>query len=167
MSDRIAELCIAAHGATSLDRAILTHRSPGLAGVLVLGCASVGDDTLPAPHRSAAQGRRGDPRGSLDLGHEHRGPVDVAPRPLLARLERPDERVSFRVCVGCCVTVRRVVAATDVPALEADPQMEPRVPRDETLLTSIDAFREDRELDVIKVRARHRRTASPPRPDAT
>jgi hypothetical protein len=49
------------------------------------------------------------------------------------------------------VTVRRVVAATDVPALEADPQMEPWVPRDETLLASVDAFREDRELDVIEV----------------
>lgn len=106
---------------------------------------------LSAAHRSAPQGRRGDPRGSLELGHEHRGPVDVAPSPLLARLERPDERVSFRVCVGRCVTVRRVVAATDVPALEADPQMEPWVPSDETLLTSVDAFREDRELDVIEV----------------
>ena len=106
---------------------------------------------LPAARRSAPQGRRGDPRGSIELGHEHRGPVDVAPRPLLARLERPDERVSFGVCVGRCVTVRRVVAATDVPALEADPQMEPWVPRDETLLTSVDAFREDRELDLIEV----------------
>jgi hypothetical protein len=47
--------------------------------------------------------------------------------------------------------VRRVVAATDVPALEADPQMEPRVSSDETLLTSVHAFREDRELDVIEV----------------
>ena len=55
------------------------------------------------------------------------------------------------VCVGRCVTVRRVVAATDLPALETDPQMEPWVPRDETLLTSVDAFREDRELDVIEV----------------
>jgi hypothetical protein len=49
------------------------------------------------------------------------------------------------------VTVRRVVAATDVPALEADPQMEPWVPRDETFFTSVDAFREDGELDVIEV----------------
>jgi hypothetical protein len=49
------------------------------------------------------------------------------------------------------VTVRRVVAATDVPALETDPQMEPRVPSDETLLTSVDAFREDQEFDVIEV----------------
>ena len=126
------------------------HHSPGLAGVPVLGCASVGDGTLPAAHRSVQEQRR-DPRGSLDLRHEHRGPVDIAPRPLLARLERPDERVSFRVCVSRCVTVRRVVAATDVTALEADPQMEPRVPRDETLRASVDAFRQDRDLDVIEV----------------
>ena len=50
-----------------------------------------GPQTLP---RSAAQGRRGDARFALDIRNQHREVVHVAPRPVLARLERADQRVA-------------------------------------------------------------------------
>src|SRR6476661_4834406 len=47
------------------------------------------------------------------------------PEPVLARLERPDHRVSRRLVVVGGVLARRRVAATDVSALGATPQVHP------------------------------------------
>ena len=51
--------------------------------------------------------------------------VDEAPRPVLAGLERADDRVLGRARVRRGVAVGRVVAAADVAALEADAQVQP------------------------------------------
>src|SRR3954470_2355930 len=51
--------------------------------------------------------------------------VDVAPAPVLARLDRPHDRVVAVAVVRRRVLVRRGVAARDVPAGEALPQVHP------------------------------------------
>src|SRR5215469_145760 len=48
-----------------------------------------------------------------------------APEPVLTRLEASDDRVPGRGGVGARVLGRRCVAAADVPALGAPPQVEP------------------------------------------
>src|SRR5690349_24508151 len=53
--------------------------------------------------------------------------VHVAPLPVLAGLERPDDGVPRLREVRRRVLVRRAVAATDVPARLAHPQVEPAV----------------------------------------
>src|ERR1700737_4045990 len=51
--------------------------------------------------------------------------VHVAPVPVLAGLERPDDRVANRESVFGCVSPRRAVAATDVTARLTQPKMDP------------------------------------------
>src|ERR1700709_2355480 len=51
--------------------------------------------------------------------------VDVAPAPVLARLERLDDGVADESGMPPGVPVRRRVAAPDVPAAQAQPQMHP------------------------------------------
>src|SRR5215470_18831364 len=51
--------------------------------------------------------------------------IQVAPPPHLARLERPDHRVTGPVEVGRGVPVRGGVAAPDMPAGQAQPQVDP------------------------------------------
>src|SRR5690242_2440017 len=71
------------------------------------------------------QRARRDPRGAVDLGDAQGDVVDVAPAPVLAWLERADDRVLVGARVGGRVAVGRVVAAADVPAFEADAQVQP------------------------------------------
>jgi len=106
---------------------------------------------------STSQRRRRDPRGPLDLGHEHRNAVDVAPRPLLVRFQRADQRVSRRVRVSGRVAVRRVIATSNMPALQADAQVQPRFLGGQTLLATGHALWEDGDPDVAAMRARHER----------
>ncbi len=68
--------------------------------------------------RDVRRGRRG--------GRGHGDVVDEAVRPRLARLGRGDERVAGPAGVLPGVPVRRGVAATDVAAAEAGPQVHPR-----------------------------------------
>ena len=49
------------------------------------------------------------------------------------------------------VPVRRVVAATDVPACKTDAQVEPLLPGCEALLAPIDRYRKLEDLDVMAV----------------
>ena len=81
----------------------------------------------PPPRRcSARQHRRGrNPRRPGDLRDPHPDLVLEAPAPVLAGLERADDRVARRARVSGGVLVRRVVAAADVTAAEADPQVQP------------------------------------------
>src|SRR5207248_10956116 len=64
-------------------------------------------------------------RRSLQL---ERKVVRVAVVPDLARLERPDDRMVRPAVVPGRVLARRVVAASDVPAFLAHPQVDPVVP---------------------------------------
>src|SRR5215207_1102971 len=96
-----------------------------------------------------AQWRRRDPSLAPDLGNQEREVIDVAPGPLLARLERADQRVTALVRVGGGMAVGRVVAAPDLSALEADPQMQPRVAHGQTLLTALDGLGQLLDLDLI------------------
>ena len=55
------------------------------------------------------------------------------------------------VCGG--VLVRRVVAAADLAALEADPQMEPGVAHLQALLAALDGLGQVRDLDLVEMAA--------------
>src|SRR5262245_61049249 len=70
-------------------------------------------------------------------------PIDVAPVPALAGLERADDRVLRRAVVPRRVLVLRVVAAADVSAGHAETQMHPHVACLEALLASIRGLRLD------------------------
>src|SRR3954468_19599383 len=61
--------------------------------------------------RASAQRRGRDPRLAADLRDAHRALVDVAPRPVRARLERADDRVPLAAGVRGRVAVGRAVAA--------------------------------------------------------
>jgi hypothetical protein len=97
--------------------------------------------------------RRRNPGHSGHLRREHPDAVDVAPSPLFAGLERPDDRVTRGIRVPRGMAVRRVVAATDVPALQADAQVKPAIAGREALLATIDGLGELEELDVSAVAA--------------
>jgi hypothetical protein len=51
------------------------------------------------------------------------------------------------------VAIGRVVAAGDVTALEADPQMQPRVSLGEAVLAALDGLGELSDLDVVEMGA--------------
>ena len=68
--------------------------------------------------------------GSEDL-------VEVAPTPVFARLKRPNHRMVSRMKMLRGVRVRRRVAAADVTARQAEPQMHPRVAGLEALLATL------------------------------
>jgi hypothetical protein len=51
------------------------------------------------------------------------GVVDVAPAPVLAALDRPDQRVPGRLMVSACMAGRRAVAAAHLATGEAHPEM--------------------------------------------
>ena len=71
-----------------------------------------------------------------------RGIVDVAPQPILTRLEALDDGMSRCVEVGGGVSVGRVVAASDVPACHASPQVHPLATDSKTVLASIRRWRD-------------------------
>src|SRR5205807_5634417 len=105
--------------------------------VTATGYAAVPPRLSAVPH-----GRWRNPRVAGDLGDQHPDLVGVAPAPVLARLERVDQLVAARVVVGGRVPVRRVVAAADVAALQADAQVQPGVAGLQALLAAGDAFRQ-------------------------
>ena len=53
------------------------------------------------------------------------------------------------------MAVGRIVAAADATALQADPQVQPRLTRGQALLAAGHLFRKFRELDVVLVLAKH------------
>src|SRR3954465_1485435 len=72
---------------------------------------------------ASAERRRRGPRLAPGPPGAPRDPADEPPRPDLAGLERTEDRVLLRARMGRRVTARRAVAAADVAALEADPQV--------------------------------------------
>src|SRR5438067_12561801 len=81
--------------------------------------------SLPDEAGGVGLGMRGGGRRSLQL---ERHVVRVAVVPVLARLERPDDGMARPAVVPGRVLARRVVAAPDVPAFLAHPQVDPVVP---------------------------------------
>src|SRR5262245_29158727 len=89
--------------------------------VVVSGEGSwTGSSTLPHLHHFI----RRFARIPSSRGFEH-DLVDVAPRPVLAGLERPDYRVPDLLEVLRRVLAEAIVAAADVPAGQAQPQVHP------------------------------------------
>src|SRR3954451_3707599 len=79
--------------------------------------------------------------------------VDVAPDPVLARLGRARDRVRLVPRVTARVPVRRGVAAADLPAARAHPQVHPAAADREALLATLDRVGEGREADLVEMGA--------------
>ncbi len=96
--------------------------------------------------------------GALSLQLE-RDLVECAPRPLLARLDRAEDRVRRVGRVAGGVAVGRGVTAADLPARPADSQVQPSPAALQALLAArhLGAFGHVRHLDRVEVRARRRR----------
>lgn len=77
----------------------------------------------PARHRANCSARlgpcRAGRRGPSTVTQDEDQLVPITPQPLLARLQRPDERVTGGVMVSGGMVAGTVVAAADVPALRA------------------------------------------------
>src|SRR6266851_1885762 len=91
---------------------------------------------------AAAHGPAG--RVELDL-------VGIAPAPVLARLERPDDRMSGLVEMRGGVFVRGAVAAADMTTLHAEPKVHPRAAHAQAVLASVGAGRD--LTDLVEMRA--------------
>src|SRR4051794_27745785 len=89
--------------------------------------------------------------------------VHVAPEPVLAGLGGPDDRVLALRVVRGGVTVRRVVAAADVPARRAHPQVHPRTADLQAILAAGDLVRNVADGDRVEMGAgcTQRRSPSP------
>src|SRR4029077_2770118 len=97
--------------------------------------------------------RRGRDTRLASDGDAERDLVDVAPAPVLTRLERADDRVTARVRVGGRVPVRRAVATADVAAGEADPEVQPFAADAEAVLATVDRGWELANCDLVEVGA--------------
>jgi hypothetical protein len=84
--------------------------------------------------------------------------IDVAPAPLLIRLERLDDRMTARAEVLRRVLISRAIATADVPARHTESQVHPSVARLQTVFAAARARRHVAYL--IQMRASH---LSPPR----
>jgi hypothetical protein len=71
---------------------------------------------------------------------------DIAPAPVLARLERFHYRVTGEPEVSSGVVVLRAVAATHVPANHAETQVHPRLPDPKAVFAPIGAGRDLADL---------------------
>ena len=94
------------------------------------------------------------PRHDLraDLGGLHGELVDVAPDPVFVWLERLDQRVARGVEVLGGVLVRRRVAAVDLPAGQAEAQVQPRAADLHTFAAPRGCLRID-VADLVQMRA--------------
>src|SRR5687767_15934490 len=95
-----------------------------------------------AARRPAVARRRGSSRQPYS-GWSHRCLVDEAPPPVLPRLERPDDPMADQAGVPAGVLARGLVATADVPAGQAQPQMDPGGPDPQALLAALRGPRED------------------------
>src|SRR6266480_2427564 len=79
--------------------------------------------------------------------------VDVAPAPVLAGLGGADDRMAALIRVRRRVLVRGRVAAADLPALHAHPEVHPAAADLQALLAAFDALRQGGDLDLVEVAA--------------
>src|SRR5581483_11984607 len=84
---------------------------------------------------------------------DERDLVDVAPAPVLARLRRAGDRVARLGRVTRGVAIRRGVAAADLPAGLAHPQVNPPGADLQALLAAGDRLRQLGDPDLVEVRA--------------
>jgi hypothetical protein len=77
--------------------------------------------------------------------------VDVTVAPRLARFGAADQGVVVRPVVLAGVSVGRRVAAADVAAVQAHPEMDPGVSRLQAFLAAGDLVRQRQNLDAIVV----------------
>src|SRR6266516_830707 len=89
------------------------------------------DRQKAAPHFGARLRRR----------ERERHLVEVAPAPVLARLCGANDRMATFPLMRGCVLVRRRIAAADLPARHAHPQMHPAASDLQALLTAVDLLR--------------------------
>src|SRR5438128_2603398 len=82
--------------------------------------------------------------------------IHVTPAPVLARLERLDDRMLRRVEVFRGMLVLRRVAAADVPADETEAKMHPPIARRQALLTAVRAGRDLAHLIQVRALSCHR-----------
>src|SRR3954447_321171 len=99
---------------------------------------------ISAPAGSSRPGSRFDREGDV---------VDVAPDPVLARLGRARDRVRVVPRVPARVPIRGRVAAADLPAARAHPQVHPAAADREPLLATLDRVGEGREADLVEMGA--------------
>ena len=79
--------------------------------------------------------------------------INIAPAPVFTRLERLDDRMFRRMEVFRGVLVLRRIAAADVAAGHAEPQVDPRVANLQAVFTAVSARRDFANL--IKMSAGH------------
>jgi hypothetical protein len=79
--------------------------------------------------------------------------IDVAPGPLLSRFGGADDRVVRVVVVRGCMAARGIVAAADVAADLAHPQMHPAHSLGQALFAALDLIRQLEHFDSIDMRA--------------
>src|SRR5207253_959330 len=104
--------------------------------------------------RTSLEERRGrDPGFALNPVDPEEHVVDVAPAPVLARLERADDRMLGLVGVGGRVAVGGVVAAADVTAGEADAEVQPLAADAEAVLAAVHGRRQFAQPDLVEVGA--------------
>jgi len=89
--------------------------------------------------------------------------VDVTPSPVLARLERPNNRVMGFSKMLRGVFVLRGVTAADMAARLAQPQMDPRVTPLQALLASVGVRRHIVHLVQVRTRLWHHAPTIPAR----
>ena len=77
--------------------------------------------------------------------------MDVTVAPRLARFGAADQRVVERFLVLSGVSIGRRIAAADVAAVQAHPEMDPAVTSLQTLLTAGDLVRNRQDLDALEV----------------
>jgi hypothetical protein len=81
--------------------------------------------------------------------------VLVAPQPVLAALERLDQRMAGCLEMRVGMTIRRFVAAADVTADQADAQMDPRIAILEAFLAALRAGPHAPDLVQMCALSRH------------
>src|SRR6266540_2917829 len=86
---------------------------------------------------SVSRGKAPNMSGVSRCARSDEGLVDIAPAPVLAGLERLHDGVPVGVRVPAGVPVRRGVAAANVPAGQAQPQVYPPRPRAQALLAAV------------------------------
>src|SRR5215208_927567 len=142
---------IAGRATLTIVPSIVATPEPRIAATSVSRCRRViPPRRFRAARRAAAAATRSRLGSRLDGGADL---VDVAPDPVLARLRRPRDRVPVVARVPARVPVRRGVAAPDLPAARAHPQVHPAAADREALLAAVDRLGEGRDADLIEVRA--------------
>ena len=114
---------------------------------------------LKVPGLSERRGR--DLRVALDLGQAQGDFVDEAPGPVFAWLQRADEGVAAVVEMGGRMACGGIVAAADVAALEADPQMQPLAPFGQAVLAAGDLLGQVRDPHGVEMGAAGAHEAAP------